>query len=71
MAAVLVEHVWATALEDAVARTGGTPVASEFVDATALTEHLAEDAAGADRLDGAAPASPGRLPTRPGPAAGP
>ena len=48
MAAVLVEHVWATALEDAVARTGGTPVASEFVDATALTELLAEDAAGAD-----------------------
>jgi hypothetical protein len=38
MAVVLVEHVWARALEDAVARTGGTPVASEFVDVTALAE---------------------------------
>jgi hypothetical protein len=42
IAAVLVEHVWAIALEDAVARTGGTPVASEFVDATALAESLPE-----------------------------
>jgi hypothetical protein len=43
-AAVLIEHVWATALEDAVARTGGTPVASEFVDATSFAELSAEDA---------------------------
>ena len=42
IAAVLVQHVWAEALEDAVARTGGTLLAGEFVDATALTpEHLA------------------------------
>jgi ACT domain-containing protein len=38
VAVVLIGHVWATALEDAVARTGGTPVASEFVDATSLAE---------------------------------
>jgi hypothetical protein len=44
VAAVLIEHVRATALEDAVARTGGTPVASEFVDATSLAELSAEDA---------------------------
>jgi hypothetical protein len=42
IAAVLVEHVWAEAVEDAVARTGGTPLASEFLDATELApEHLA------------------------------
>lgn len=38
MALVLVEHVWARVLEDAVGRVGGTQVLSEFVDATALTE---------------------------------
>jgi hypothetical protein len=40
VAAVLVEHVWAVALDDAVSRTGGTPLASEFVDATALAPEL-------------------------------
>lgn len=40
IAAVLVEHIWAGALEDAVSRTGGTPLASEFVDTTALTPAL-------------------------------
>jgi hypothetical protein len=40
IAAVLVEHVWAEALEDAVSRTGGTLLAGEFVDATALTPEL-------------------------------
>jgi hypothetical protein len=40
MAAVLVEHVWAGALDDAVSRTGGTPLASEFVDATVLAPEL-------------------------------
>jgi hypothetical protein len=40
LAAVLVEHVWAGALEDAVSRTGGTALASEFVDATALAPEL-------------------------------
>ena len=38
VAAVLVEHVWARALGDAVSRTGGKPLASEFVDAAALAE---------------------------------
>ena len=40
IAAVLVEHVWAAAVEDAVSRTSGTRLASEFVDATALTPEL-------------------------------
>jgi hypothetical protein len=40
IAAVLIEHVWAGALEDAVSRTGGTALAGEFVDATALTPEL-------------------------------
>lgn len=40
IAAVLVEHVWAGVLEDAVSRTGGTRLASEFVDATALAPEL-------------------------------
>jgi hypothetical protein len=44
VAAVLIEHVWASALEDAVARTGGTPVANEWVDATSLEELSAGDA---------------------------
>jgi hypothetical protein len=38
IAAVLVEHVWAAALEDAVARAGGTGLSREFVEATALGE---------------------------------
>ena len=38
MAAVLVEHTWARALEDAVAQSSGTPLASEFVDASSLGE---------------------------------
>jgi hypothetical protein len=38
MLALLVEHAWAETLEDAVARTGGTPLASEFVEATTLAE---------------------------------
>jgi hypothetical protein len=42
MAAILVEHVWARALEDAVARTGGTPLAADLVRASALPE-LASD----------------------------
>jgi hypothetical protein len=37
LAAVLVGHQWARALEDAVARTGGTEVANAFVDADRLT----------------------------------
>jgi len=38
IAALLVEHKWAQTLEDAVAHSGGTPVSSGFVDATALSE---------------------------------
>ena len=38
MLALLVQHAWAETLEDAVSRTGGTPLASEFVDATTLAE---------------------------------
>jgi hypothetical protein len=44
IAAVLVEHRWARALDDAVGRTGGTQLLDEFVDATSIGE-LA-DAAG-------------------------
>ena len=40
IAAVLVEHTWARAIDDAVARTGGTEVVNEFVDATALDPRL-------------------------------
>jgi hypothetical protein len=47
VAAVLVQHVWADTLEDAVARIGGTGVASEFVHANQVSEL-------ADRLVGAA-----------------
>jgi len=38
LAVLLVEHVWARGLEDAVARVGGTALASEFVDAAELSE---------------------------------
>jgi hypothetical protein len=38
IAAVLLEHVWATTLESAVERTGGRRVVSGFVDATTLGE---------------------------------
>lgn len=36
--AVLVEHRWAEALEDAVWRTGGSALASDFVEATTLAD---------------------------------
>jgi hypothetical protein len=42
IAAVLLQHVWAEALDDAVSRTGGTPLADRFVDAPALTVELLE-----------------------------
>jgi hypothetical protein len=38
MAAVLVEHTWARALEDAVSASGGTRLSSEFVGAGSLAE---------------------------------
>ena len=40
IAAVLVEHVWARAIDDAVARSGGSELANEFVDAIALDREL-------------------------------
>ena len=42
MVAVLLDHAWAHALDDAVARTAGTPMANEFVDTTVLAD-LAPD----------------------------
>lgn len=38
IAVLLLEHRWAAALEDAVARTGGTQVVGEFVQARTLAE---------------------------------
>jgi hypothetical protein len=38
MAALLIEHVWAQALQDAVARSGGEPLGGEFVEARTLAE---------------------------------
>jgi hypothetical protein len=38
VAAVLIDHAWRRALDDAIERTGGTHQASEFVDATKLAE---------------------------------
>ena len=38
LAAVLIEHVWALALEDAVSRVSGRPLAIEFVEAARLSE---------------------------------
>jgi hypothetical protein len=38
MAAVLVQHAWAEALDDAVARTGGTQLHSAFVEASGLAD---------------------------------
>jgi hypothetical protein len=49
LAAVLVDHQWARALEDAVARTGGASVASHFVEATKLHELTADVVAAAGR----------------------
>ena len=42
VAAVLAEHVWVQALDDAVSRTGGRPLASELVDVAALGELSAD-----------------------------
>jgi len=38
LAAVLVEHTWAEAFEDAVSRMGGAPLATEFVEADGLAD---------------------------------
>lgn len=42
LAALLVEHTWAHALDDAVERTGGTTVAGGFVEATELADLMPE-----------------------------
>jgi hypothetical protein len=42
LAAVLVQHMWADVLEDAVARTGGTRLHSSHVEATGLDDLIAE-----------------------------
>jgi hypothetical protein len=47
--ALLVEHDWAHALNDAVSRTGGTPLATGFGDATTLAEHAPDLLAAAER----------------------
>ena len=51
VAAVLVEHVWARALDDAVARIGGKPLASDLVDAADLGELGADVIAAAARRE--------------------
>jgi len=38
LAAVLVEHIWSGVLDDAVSRVGGRSLASDFVDASTLSE---------------------------------
>jgi exoribonuclease R len=38
LAAVLVEHIWSRVLDDAVSRVGGRSLASDFVDASSLSE---------------------------------
>jgi hypothetical protein len=45
VAVVLMEHVWARAVDDAVARSGGAPLLSALVDATEIAELTSELAA--------------------------
>jgi hypothetical protein len=49
VAAVLVEHMWAHAIDDAVERTGGAALMSAFVGGTELTELSSELTAAAAR----------------------
>jgi hypothetical protein len=58
LAAILVEHAWATALEDAVTRSGGSRLHDARGDATALGDHAADLLAAAGRVsrDAASPA---------------
>jgi hypothetical protein len=49
IAAVLVEHVWAHAVDDAVERTGGAPLLSAFVDGMEIAELTSELAAATAR----------------------
>ena len=54
LVAVLIEHAWARALDDAVGSMGGTPLLAEFVDATSLAE-LSPDLLSASASDPEAP----------------
>jgi hypothetical protein len=47
IAAVLVEHAWERALEDAVAQSGGTPISGGFFEVGALSELMPEIVAAA------------------------
>ena len=49
--AVLLEHAWAGALDDAVTRTGGLPLVNEFVDDTTLANLAPDLLAAATRAD--------------------
>jgi len=49
IAALLIEHRWAEALEDAVARTGGARLANEFVQARTLADLAPELVSAAGR----------------------
>jgi hypothetical protein len=52
LAAVLVDHVWSDALDDAASRSGGRLLAGNFVDATSLSELGPELLAAAGRRAG-------------------
>ena len=49
IAALLIEHLWAEVLHDAIAQSDGVPLVSKFVEASSLTELTAELLAAADR----------------------
>jgi hypothetical protein len=57
MAAVLVEHTWARALNEAVAQSSGAPMSGEFVAAASLPELTQELMAAARTLPGSPGAS--------------
>jgi hypothetical protein len=57
IAAVLLQHTWADALADAVARIGGAEVASDFVDASTMGELTPRLLAAAAQAEGSS-ASP-------------
>jgi len=58
LAALLVEHAWAAALEDAVTRSGGSGLHDARVDAGALDAHAGTLLGAAARLAHPAPAEP-------------
>ena len=58
LAALLVEHAWAAALEDAVTRSGGSGLHDAHVEAGALDAHADALLGAAGRLTQLAPAEP-------------